>query len=868
LKLALNSLSHSSPFEVEIDGLLERLNRLVRIRRFNVAANALLAGLYVATAWLGLSLAPLHRSVSPIWPPTGIAMAALLLFGYRLWPGIFAGAFLVNLVVPAFSPGILPYALAKAGGIGLGNTLEALAGAWLANRFAGGRNAFARTSTILRFAFFCGVLSTAISATFGALSLALTHFADWRQFGPLCLTWWMGDAVSAIIITPLVLIWSRKPDRFLTRRESLEFGLLMATLLIAGELVFGYLGLSGPRYPLAYLMIPFLIWAALRFGSRAVISVVFILSCIAVEGTLRGAGPFAVSDLNTSLLLLHGFMCTITISTLSLSAEAAEAVRVQSALRREKTQLTDLAENAPVGLHWILPDGTIQWANKVEFEIFGYAADEYVGHSMAEFCADPKAMDIILSESRRGGRLSDYETQMRCKDGTLRTVLISANGYWEGDTFVQTRCFVRDITERKKDELRVEAFSKLGHRLNAVTTQKAAAQVIVEMADKLFGWDACSLDLFSAQAGTLQPVLYMDLLEGGRQEVSSEQSAVTVPTQRSRLTIEKGAQLILRKDGAAMPPDAKPFGDKSRPSASIMSVPIREEANVIGVLCIHSYTPNAYSPADLQLFQALADYCSGAFNRIRAQEEIVRLNRDLEKRVRDRTEQLEAANRELEAFCYSVSHDLRAPLRTIRGFTEALMELSADQLDFRSRDFLRRTSEAAQQMDRLVDDLLKLSRVGRSEVRHQTVNLSALAGLIVEELRRGDPMRSVEVIIAPNLIAYGDERLLRIVLENLLRNAWKFTGKRAEPRIELGRDNTGAFFVRDNGAGFDMAYAEKLFGVFQRLHSAAEFPGTGVGLAIVHRIITRHGGRTSAVGKMDEGATFYFILPAEDVSRK
>jgi light-regulated signal transduction histidine kinase (bacteriophytochrome) len=129
-------------------------------------------------------------------------------------------------------------------------------------------------------------------------------------------------------------------------------------------------------------------------------------------------------------------------------------------------------------------------------------------------------------------------------------------------------------------------------------------------------------------------------------------------------------------------------------------------------------------------------------------------------------------------------------------------------------------------------------------------------------------MRSVEVIIAPNLIAYGDERLLRIVLENLLRNAWKFTGKRAEPRIELGRDNTGAFFVRDNGAGFDMAYAEKLFGVFQRLHSAAEFPGTGVGLAIVHRIITRHGGRTSAVGKMDEGATFYFILPAEDVSRK
>lgn len=837
----------------------------MRIGRFNIGANALLAGIYVATAWLGLSLAPLHRSVSPIWPPTGIAMAALLLFGYRLWPGIFAGALVINLFVPAITPGALMAAVAKAGGIGLGNTLEAVAGAWLANRFAGGRDAFARVSTILRFALFCGALSTAISATFGAASLALTGFAQWPQFGQLWLTWWMGDAVSAVIISPLVLIWSRKPDRVLTRHEAIEFGALIATLLFGGEIVFGYLGVSGPHYPLAYLMIPLLVWAALRFGSRAVIAVVFILSFLAVGGTLRGAGPFSVTDRNSSLLLLQGFMCTITISTLCLSAEASESVRVQAALRREKTRLSDLAENAPVGLHWLGPDGTIQWANEVEFEIFGYHPAEYIGHPMAEFCTDPKAMDVIVSKSHQGKRLSDFETQMRCRDGSLRTVLISANGYWEGDTFVQTRCFVRDISARKKDELRVEAFSNLGHRLNAVTNQKDAAQVIMEVADKLFGWDACSLDLFSSQTGTLQPVLYMDLIEGQRQEVSAAQSAVTTPTHRARLTIEKGAQLILRDD-SRMPPDAKPFGDKSRPSASIMSVPIREEANVIGVLSIHSYTPNAYSQADLQLLQALADYCSGAFERIRAQEEIVRLNRDLEKRVRDRTEQLEAANRELEAFCYSVSHDLRAPLRTIRGFTEALMELSADQLDARGRDFLRRTSEAAQQMDRLVDDLLKLSRVGRSEVRRQMVNLSALAGSIVEELRRADPLRPVEVVIAPDLVAYGDERLLRIALENLLRNAWKFTGKRADAKIALGRDNTGAFFVRDNGAGFDMAYADKLFGVFQRLHSAAEFPGTGVGLAIVHRIISRHGGRAWGEGKVGQGATFHFILPAGDIS--
>src|SRR6266850_1793611 len=277
-----------------------------------------------------------------------------------------------------------------------------------------------------------------------------------------------------------------------------------------------------------------------------------------------------------------------------------------------------------------------------------------------------------------------------------------------------------------------------------------------------------------------------------------------------------------------------------------------------------NYTIRATRPAGRDELSTLVESFNEMLIQIQERDGALQSARDqLEQRVDERTFQLATANKELESFSYSVSHDLRAPLRTSDGFSHALLEDCADGLDEAGRTHLNRIGAATQRMGLLIDDLLNLSRLSRTDMHRQSLDISTLASSIASDLRKAQPGRQIELRIEEGLKATADPGLLRVVLENLLSNAWKFTSKRASARIEFGMtpsNGTPAFFVRDDGAGFDPAYADRLFGAFQRLHAMTEFAGTGVGLATVQRIIHRHGGRIWAESAVDRGATFYFTL--------
>jgi diguanylate cyclase (GGDEF)-like protein len=283
------------------------------------------AAAYYAAGKLGLRLAFVHPSSTPVWPPTGIALAALLLFGQRLAPGVFLGAFLVNITTAG--------SIATSVGIATGNTLEALVGAYLVNRFANGCKAFARAQDTFKFAILAGLLSTTVSATVGATSLSLGGLASWATFRPIWVTWWLGDAAGDVVVAPFLILWISNARVRWRTAHLVELLVLMGCLVLVSEIVFGDSFFPGAKnYPLEYLCIPFLIWAAFRFGQREAATATLVLSAFAIWGTLHGFGPFVQGSKNESLLLLQAFMGVVAVMTIGLAALSAERYRAEDQL--------------------------------------------------------------------------------------------------------------------------------------------------------------------------------------------------------------------------------------------------------------------------------------------------------------------------------------------------------------------------------------------------------------------------------------------------------------------------------------------------------------------------------------------------------
>jgi PAS domain S-box-containing protein len=514
--------------------------------------------------------------------------------------------------------------------------------------------------------------------------------------------------------------------------------------------------------------------------------------------------------------------------------ERAEAARrdAEGALAEMRDELRAVQRIARVGNWEIDLDAeTVEWSDFL-YELFGIERDFELTfsstHQLVHPDDRPRAI-AVLADLRAGSGIFDFEHRIVRPDG--RILVIRTRGEPHRDDagrITGIRGTMQDVTEEKRVETELRRSEE---RFRAVAQATNDAIWDWNLVEDTVWWSQGFRALFGYEVNGVQPSAagWSDLIH---------------PEDQARVL--RGIHAVI--------------DDRDRTSWSDEYRFFRNDRTPI-LVADRGFVLRADDGTPLRMIGGMTDVTE----RRRAEAEVRRLAAELEERVRLRTAELEVANRELESFSYSVSHDLRAPLRAIGGFTRELVSQYAVALDETGRSYLDRVQRGVQSMSRLVDDLLDLARIARADLRRETVDLSALAADIAEELRRAEPQREVEFAIEPGLRATGDASLLRIALANLLTNAWKFTSQKPRAHVAFGalpaRDGARrAFFVRDDGAGFDMSQGGKLFAPFQRLHSPAEFPGTGIGLATVERVVRRHGGRVWAESQPGTGATFYFEL--------
>jgi len=638
-----------------------------------------------------------------------------------------------------------------------------------------------------------------------------------------------------------------------------------------------------------------------------------------------------------------------------LEAEIEERKRVEIALRHSEKELSEFFEHASVGIHWVGPDGIILRVNQAELDLLGYSREEYVGCHIREFHVDQPVIEDILNRLTCGETLREYSARLRCKDGSIRDVLINSNALFDDGKFVHTRCFIRDVTDRKRIE---EALQISEGRYRELIQQLPAA---------VYTCDAQGhIQLYNEAAAALwgrEPEIGKDQWCGAWKIYRPDGALLPLGEWPMALTLREGRAVhgeeivIERSDGTRrhVLTHPQPLFDASGTIAGAVNMLIditdRREAEGARahMAAIVTYSEDAivgknlhgivtsWNRAAQRLFGYSADEMIGChvtrlipperhdeerriLEQIRRGEpiepyETVRRRKDgtdfhvsltvspvfdaqgrvigaskiarditqqkrVEDALRDRdraltiandelTQQAAAladANNELQSFSYSVSHDLRAPLRTIDAYVRIVEEDHAPHLNAEAQRCLGIVKKAAVQAGELIDDLLEFSRLGRIGMDIRAVKMAELARESAKDLRLMQEDRMIDLTIGDLPPCQGDWRLLKLVWSNLLSNAFKFTRHRAAAQIEIGwlpderQADASVYYVKDNGVGFDMKYVHKLFGVFQRLHLKDEFDGTGVGLAMVQRIVHRHGGRVWAEGKIGGGATFFFSL--------
>jgi PAS domain S-box-containing protein len=537
--------------------------------------------------------------------------------------------------------------------------------------------------------------------------------------------------------------------------------------------------------------------------------------------------------------------------------------KLAEALRENEELFRRAVEEAPIPVIMQAEDGQVLQISRSWTELTGYALKDvptFDAWLNSAYGDGAEAVRNYVHETfKENRRTLGIEFPVRTRDGRIRHWTFSASSpgaLRDGRRFVVGMAV--DITERK----RAERLTQASLRMLSMTASPSVSrdEILQKMLDELEQQTGSTIGFYhfldadqetlSLQAWSTNTLIDMCTAEGKGSHYSISRGGVWVDCVRERRPVIHNdyASLAHRK---GLPPG----------HASVkreMVVPIVRGGRIVAIIGVGN-KPTDYNETDLEVAQSLGQLSWEIFERIRAVDELQTAHAEVEQRSRE----LAAANEELEAFTSSVSHDLRAPLRSVSGFARAVVEDYSDKLDAQARDYLVRIYNGSKKMTRLIDDLLRLSRISRQELARGRVDLDLVVSSILAELRKAAPERDVQLEIMEGVTALADHGLMKIALDNLIGNAWKFTSKTEKARIEFGsRENEGKplYYIRDNGAGFDPANADKMFRPFQRLHSEKEFEGTGIGLAIVERIVRRHGGKVWAEGEPGKGATVYFTL--------